>query len=467
MDPTTTDMPNKKLADLLGKGLDIWYPSVKDSINVMRLAVYTSEHVFEGTVVPAMQGMVSMQERLAGGLVDTIRGDQTYGDLARDTWARLRSGARFRRLVGTLGKELFGSARLAGETVIAEDDRFKLTYMPPQGGKALGAPIFHAGGGIPYGDRLFRLLPEANLYERFTERGIPVYAMEVRGDRHEVDYGGLTLDEHVDNLERLISKAFEHAGRKVILEGYCGHGMQLLPYLAAKPEHAEQKLAAVATFVSPVHGPACTMIADMPQLMPQHANALQLAVWEKLSGYVWADGMRFGLDLALKKNIIKTPFGYFLDGFAQSKFAKVKSVADLDPIQRKALVGAYWISADNARRFPVPVDLVRYSSAMFSKGLGRQGELPTSYRGKALSLADFAAKTTMPFVGFYGGTDPMILDRTGYPLMGLLGDRYHHVVHPNAGHISYVFSAELWDTASGSGLRPNPVDLLLELTEQD
>jgi hypothetical protein len=166
-----------------------------------------------------------------------------------------------------------------------------------------------------------------------------------------------------------------------------------------------------------------------------------------------------GLDLALKKNFIKTPFGYFHDGWSQSSFSKVKSVDDLAPWQRKMLAGAYWISAENARRFAIPVALVRYANDMFAKGLGKNGELPVAYRGKDLSLADFAQRTSMPVFGFFGGTDPMIVDRTGYPLMGLLGERYRHVVHPHAGHISYIFTPELWDPNSPVGFDPHPIDL--------
>jgi hypothetical protein len=258
-------MSNKVLARLLGKGSAVCYPALKDSINAMRLAVYTTEHVFEGTMVPAMQAMVAMQEQWLGGLVSAMRGDQSYGEFASETWARMRSGARFNHLVTTLGCELFGSASWPNEKVLLEDGMFRLTHLPPKPGEPAGPPLFHASGGIPYGDRIFRLLPEANLYERFTERGMPVYAMELRGDCSEVDYGGLTLDGHVDNLQRFIDKAYEHAGRPLVLEGYCGHGMQLLPYLAAKPAHAQAKLAAVALFVSPVDGRACTMVSDIPR----------------------------------------------------------------------------------------------------------------------------------------------------------------------------------------------------------
>jgi len=455
-------MPNKLLADLLGKTTSLWYPAVKDSINLMRLGMYTSRHLLEGSVVPAMQAVVSMQEQWVGGLEGALRGDQSYGELASDTWARLRSGARFDHLVGTLGRELFGSACWPDETVLAERGAYRLVYLPPKQGEPLGPPLFHASGSIPYGDRIFRLLPEANLYERFTERGLPVYAMELRGDRTECDYGKLDVDQHVDNLEHFIARAFEHAGKKLVLEGYCGHGMQLLPYLAAKPADAAEKLALVALFVAPVDGRACTMISEMPGLMPKAATEVQLAVWERISGYVWADGLRMGLDLALSKNFIKTPLGRFYDGWCQSAFAEVGSIAELSPAQRKVLAGAYWISPANGNRFPIPAAMVRFANAMFTEGVSAGGEMPVSYRGKALSLRDFAEHTSIPMLGFYGGTDPVILDRSAYPLMGLLGDRYRHIVHPNAGHISYILSPELWDREGRTGFAPNPVDAIVE-----
>ena len=76
--------PRKLLADVVGKGVSLWYPTVKDSINSMRLAMYTSEHVLEGTVVPAMQAVVSIQEQWSSSMLEVIRGEQSYTDMARD-----------------------------------------------------------------------------------------------------------------------------------------------------------------------------------------------------------------------------------------------------------------------------------------------------------------------------------------------------------------------------------------------
>lgn len=459
---TSIRAPRKMVADVVGKGMSLWYPNVHDSINTMRMAVYTSEHLLEGTVFPAVQAAVSIQEQLANGFVESVRGDKTFKQLGQDTWARLRAGARFGRLVNTLGKDLFGSARFDGETILAEDEFFKLTYLPAKPGVPAQAPLFHVGGAIPYGDRLFRLLPEANLFGRFLERGMPVYAMELRGDRYQTSYGGLTLSELVDSIQRLSTTAFQHAGRKLVLEGYCGHGMQALAYLAAKPEDVDEKVCAVAFFVSPIHGPDCALIADLPQLTPARLSQVQLSLLQHTTGYVPGDGMRLSLDLALKKNFLKTPMGRFVDGWNQAELAGVKGIEDLTAGQRKALAGAYWISAANGNRFPIPVDLSRYANAMFSKGLSKTGDIPFSYKGQALSLADFVARTSIPVMGFYGGTDPMIPDRTAYALIDLLKDRYRHVVHPNAGHISYVFSASQWDPGHKRAFRPNPIDVILE-----
>jgi hypothetical protein len=63
-------------------------------------------------------------------------------------------------------------------------------------------------------------------------------------------------------------------------------------------------------------------------------------------------------------------------------------------------------------------------------------------------------------VGFYGGRDVMVPDRTAYVLLSVLGDRYSHVVHPLAGHISYVLSPRMWDPKDKRGMQPNPIDAL-------
>ena len=55
----------------------------------------------------------------------------------------------------------------------------------------------------------------------------------------------------------------------------------------------------------------------------------------------------------------------------------------------------------------------------------------------------------------------MVPDSTAHCLMSVLGDRYTHVVHPHAGHISYILSPGAWGAKHKRRLDPNPVDLLL------
>jgi hypothetical protein len=43
----------------------------------------------------------------------------------------------------------------------------------------------------------------------------------------------------------------------------------------------------------------------------------------------------------------------------------------------------------------------------------------------------------------------------------IFGDRYRHVVHPLAGHISYVMSPGQWLTSHPMAFKPNPIDLIL------
>ena len=52
--------------------------------------------------------------------------------------------------------------------------------------------------------------------------------------------------------------------------------------------------------------------------------------------------------------------------------------------------------------------------------------------------------------------------KTASILVRLFGDRYTHVVHPWAGHISYVLSPKIWSPKHPKALAPNPIDLLLK-----
>jgi len=129
--------------------------------------------------------------------------------------SRARAGLRFDALVQTWGRALYGTAKLPGETVIGEDRHFRLVHIPGMPGAKPQPALFHVGGVLPYGDAFFRLLPEICFYERFTERGMPVYAMELKGDREHtglprLDAGG--SDRR--HLRAFSGMAFDHARRK-------------------------------------------------------------------------------------------------------------------------------------------------------------------------------------------------------------------------------------------------------------
>jgi hypothetical protein len=168
-----------------------------------------------------------------------------------------------------------------------------------------------------------------------------------------------------------------------------------------------------------------------------------------------------GIDLPLKAVFYKTPLGYFSMGWNRTDLLSVRRVDDLAPAQRRDLAGTYWVSPDSANRFPVSVDVSRYTTALFKHGLGRGGEIPWTYHDEPLSLKTVVDKTSLRICGFYGGRDEVVPDRTAHVLMTLFGDRYTHVVHPDAGHISYVLSPRLWKADHKKALKPNPIDLLL------
>jgi pimeloyl-ACP methyl ester carboxylesterase len=450
----------RKIVGLLERGVDEGYERLRDTIRVAGLAHAVAQRNFEGSVAPALGSLLQMQQDLVGSVLGCLRGDRRWRDAGLEAWHRVRAGSRYERLVSTWGRELFGSARFEGERVLVEDDLLRLVHIPPAaGGAEPPFALFHAGTGLPYSDRLFRLLPETNFFDRFRERGVPVYAMELRGDRHTIDYAGLTIERLIDTIERFTTVAFEHnAGRKLVLEGYCAHGMQSLAYVAARPEEAARKLCAIATFVAPIDGTECRELSEITMLMPQPWIDANFVLWRLAGGYVPGDSLRTGLDLSLRTTFHKTPLGYFHAGWNQQALAAARGIADLKTAERRDLAGAYWISPENANRFPIPVDFARFATGLFRQGIAKDGTIPFSYRGAPLSLRAIRERTRLPVVGFYGGRDVMVPDRTAYVLLSLLGDRYRHVVHPQAGHISYVLSPRMWSAADARALRPNPID---------
>jgi hypothetical protein len=427
---------------------------------------YVTHQTMEGSVFPAFEAALGMQEAFSGSVVAALRGDRKALEVAKESVDRVRAAAKYGKLVRRWGKQLYGSATFEGEQVLSQGPFLQLSYLPPPTTeKQAPFALFHAGGGIPYGDRIFRFLPESNFFDRFLERGIPVYAVELRGDRKQIDYAGLTLEHLIEAIDSLSAIAFEHHGqRKMILEGYCGHGMQTLAFVAAKPRQATERFHAATTFVSPYDGRECSILAEFPSLMPEAMMDLSFAIAKLIGqGYVPGDGMRMSLDLGLRTTFHKTPLAHVAAGWNETTYAKVRTVEDLSKRQRRDLAGAYWISPESARRFALPIDLVRYSSRLFTKGIGPDGELPASYQGKSLSLKTILDDTPLPIIGFFGGRDVMIPDRTAFPILSLFGKRYRHIVHPQAGHISYVLSPKSWQIGHKTSLKPNPIDVLHEV----
>ena len=459
---STSRSTARVMGHLLDRSADLAFENLRQSVDMLRFAANSSHSLLEGGLLPALEHMVSINQELTRQLAGALKGETDWVQAWRDTGDRLRAGIRFARLVDTLGKELYGSASFEGEEVLAENRFFRLVHIPAQPGAAAQPfALFHAGGLIPYGDRIFRLLPEINFYDRFRERGIAVYAMELRGDRGQVDVGAITLDVIIDTLARFSDTAFaHHGGHKLVLEGYCGHATQALAYLAARPEDAERKFSCLATFVGPIDGSQCDGLARAVQATPDRLLDANLTLWALFGGRVPGQSARLGLDLPLEAVFYKTPLGYFATGWNRTDLLKVRTVDDLTAAQRRDLAGAYWVSPDAAERFPVSVDVSRFTTALFKQGLGRDGQLPWRSGGQALSLATIAAKTGIRVLGFFGGRDEVVPDKTAYVLMTLLGDRYTHVVHPDAGHISYVLSPRLWQNDHPKALVPNPIDLI-------
>ena len=448
----------------LDKCVAAGYVGLDDSVKMLKFSSSLTHYLMDGNVYPAIDSMVAVNKQLTYSLLSTIKGESDIKDFYNLNKARITSAFRFASLVNTLGKDLFGSAKFPGEKVVARNEFFKLTYIPPKKGvKEQPFTLFHSGGFIPYGDKIFRLVDGFNFYENFHNRGIPVYAMELNGDKDEVKYLRFEIETLVDCIEYFSNAAFAHNNKKkMVFEGYCGMGSQGLAYLAAKPKDAEKKFSAVANFVSPIDGTRCTSISTLLKHTPDSIFNMNMYLYNRISGYVPGDNVRFGLDLTLKSNFQKTLAGNMFTGWLRTDFANVKSLDELSPVQKRDLAGIYWISTHAAKRFPQPVDIMQFSKSLFAKGIARNGDLPYLYKGRKLNLKELADNTTFDYFSFFGGKDPVVLDTTGHCMYAFFGKRYHHTVHHAAGHISYVLSPKMWDTSKPNHMDPNPIDLITQ-----
>lgn len=448
---------------IVGSGMDALHEIRHQASQAASLLAYCGERMADGGVFQAARVLMDVQFDALAAWAGVLKGEREGLDVLSELGSRTRAGLRYEPLVQTWGRQLFGSAKLAGEQVLGEDAHYRLVFVPAKVGAEPQPALFHVGGVLPYGDPLFRLLPEACFFERFTERGMPVYALELKGDRDQVSFQDLTLEKVVDAVAHFSGLAFDHAqGKKLVLEGYCGLASQALAYVMARPLEANARFRVVSTFVGPVDGTRCEGLAEIMAVLPDAVLEATYRMADFTKDYISGDNLRTTQDLALKGFLGKTPLGRFAAGWKHPEYAALDGLANLTPEMRKDLAGAYWISPENCRRWPVPTNLGRFFAGQFTKGVTPQGVFPATYRGRPLSLADAAQGTSLQFVGFYGGKDQLVPETTAQVMEQVFGPRYTHVVHPAAGHVSYVFSPRVWERANPKGLEPNPVDVLLE-----
>lgn len=460
-----TTQINDMSIDFIEKTVSHYFNGVEELMKTFGMNTFFLNRLFDGGVVPAINSVLEIEKDVTDSIIETISGQKNLSETVEEITSRITAGSKYEELIQTYGKEFFGSAKFKGEKLLSENEWFTLTYIPPkEGSSKQEAALFHVGGILPYSDRIFRFLPEVNFYDRFLERGMAVYAMELKGDKDEINMGTLTFDKMVDSVDRMTAIAFEHnKGKKMVLEGYCGLGMQALAFVMAKTKEASERIKVATTFVSPIDGTKCGVLAEAMTQFPQHMLLTQFSISSLMGGYVTGDSLRRTQDLALRGFFPKTPFGRFVTGWKNKEYAKVKKKEDLTLEQIKDLAGAYWISPQNCNRYPVPVELARYSTRLFTKGVDEKGNVPYTYKGMPLSFQAPLKETKIEFAGFYGGKDRLVPHETGLVLKNVFGNRYQHVVHPDAGHISYILTPQVWDKNYKKPLNPNPIDVILEL----
>ena len=457
---------NDANADMIDHTFERAIHGFEEIMKTFGLNNYFINRIFDGGIIPAIHSFLQLEKEITDPLIAVMYGEKNFFETMQEIWAKFTAGSKYNHLVKTFGKELFSSAKWDGEKKLYENDYLTLTYIPSKKGVTQQkAALFHVGCFLPYSDKIFRLLQECNLYDRFLEKGIPVYAVELKGDKDHIgDIGKFTLAGFIDMLDEMSNIAFKHnKNQKMLIEGYCGLAMPTLSFLAAKPKIADQRFKVAFTMVAPVDGKKCKMLGHVLTVMPQHMLATHFTITDLLGGFVRGSNLRAGMDIPLRGFFPKTSFGRFVTGWKNQQYANVEKIEDLTPGQRRDLAGAYWISPQNCDRFPMPLDLVKFSTNLFLHGIKEDGKIPYVYKGKQLNFNAIKNETKIDVVGFYGQKDKLVPNETGLILKKLLGSRYHHVVHPTAGHISYVLSPKQWDLKHPKALHPNPVDKVMGL----
>lgn len=177
--PATGSRPHRQATRSTSKA-PAFNPMV-ESLKWMSAGASLWRATMTGWVLPSCKAALDINTHVANSWLEVMAGKKTPADHLREIGQRNLSGLRYDRLVDTVGKQLFGSASFAGEKVLMENDLFKLSYIPASGkaaGRKRAPAVFHVGGFLPYGDKIFRFLPEKNLFKPLVERGMDVYAFE-------------------------------------------------------------------------------------------------------------------------------------------------------------------------------------------------------------------------------------------------------------------------------------------------
>ena len=436
-----------------------------DSARLVSLNGYLVERWVNGGLSPLIKSLWAMEQDIADPLLDCLVGRRKLGDCVQEIGERAHSGTRYRGLVRRMGGQLFGSARFDGEQVLASNDVFQLSHLPPpEGLQPARTALFHVGGFIPYGDRVFRFLPEANLFLPFLRRGLPVYAMEVKPTVSRRRLQRFTLQELIDTIGEMTGTASRHHGaQKMLIEGYCGLGLPMLTYLAARPEEADSRFSAAMLMAAPVDARACTLIGEMLESVPRQLLSTRLTLSGVFGRLLGGEPLRMAIDIPVNTLFYKTRTGQFLTGWKRRGYSAVERIEDLSPEQRLELAGAYWISPTTFSRHPIPPDFLRTFSRLWQEGLGDDLVLPLRYHGAPVSLRAIEQRTRIRIAGFYGGEDRLIPASTADVLMRAMPRRYTHTVHAGAGHVSYIVVPAMWDSSLPIAFKPGPIDLALEL----
>jgi hypothetical protein len=171
---------------------------------------YTAHKAIGSVIIPGLSQIMSMQSDALQHVVGSVLGN---ADEDQPTlFQKLHSASRYGMLVKTIGRQLYGSARFPREQVLWTNDYLKLSYLPADedAKNPPGFALFHVGGFLPYSDRIFRILPESNLFSHFISRGIPVYALELKDESCRLNLRDITMERVIEDIDWLADLAWEH-----------------------------------------------------------------------------------------------------------------------------------------------------------------------------------------------------------------------------------------------------------------